>query len=157
MVKWKIYYANGTTFSSNDGELTDAPTQGVVTVQYRVLDPNDPATIVSNVSGYDYYYWSPTIGEFQGMDLIGVIDTATDLGIILGTNVGNPTTFETEIGNLDSVGLIMWLSGEKHLVFRGQYVDSETFNSIKNLASTDTEVRQGTEIKNQRYTPPIRG
>jgi hypothetical protein len=36
-VKWKIYYADGTTFSDHDGSLKDAPAFGVLCV---VCDPD---------------------------------------------------------------------------------------------------------------------
>lgn len=53
---WKIYYADGETFSSKDGEWSDAPEYGVVCVV--TLDPTDVwgRFVLHN---HEYYYKIP--------------------------------------------------------------------------------------------------
>lgn len=148
MNKWKIYYKDGTTFSSNDGPISNAPKTGVIWVQHRIPSQlPERATIVGNAGYADYYKWEPIVGEFQGMDIFGVIDSAVEAGLITSVTPGNPTTYQTAAGELDTVGLILWLCEEQGFIFRGEYVDRETFNTIKVNAQKDAEIRMPDEIK----------
>lgn len=52
---WRIYYANGKTFSSEDGSPFSAPRTGVQVISY--LNPNTGK--IDRLSQADYYYYEP--------------------------------------------------------------------------------------------------
>lgn len=66
---WRIYYADGSTFDSNQGEHEDAPPFGVICIVY----PND---LVGRIimHGWDWYYWVTEVGQWWGSDIYGVLD-----------------------------------------------------------------------------------
>ena len=79
-MRWRIYYADGSTFDSSQGEHEDAPPFGVICIVY----PND---LVGRIimHGWDWYYWvpgdgqhcqprSPRTGQWWGSDIYGVLD-----------------------------------------------------------------------------------
>jgi hypothetical protein len=53
MLKWRIYYGDGTTFSSEDGEPVDAPGYGV---QCIVQPEKNRGRSV--MQGWDWYYYN---------------------------------------------------------------------------------------------------
>jgi hypothetical protein len=65
MIKWKIYYADGTTFSSEDGEPASAPAIGV---QCVVVPADDVGRMV--LCGFDYYSYHK--GNWSGHDIFGM-------------------------------------------------------------------------------------
>jgi hypothetical protein len=52
-VKWKIWYDDGTTFSSDDGNAENAPVDGILAILEKRSD-----NTVMNHHGNDYYYWT---------------------------------------------------------------------------------------------------
>lgn len=64
---WKVYYDGGSTYSSEDGDITAAPGWGVLAIAYV-----DRATGRSVMRGFDYYYFME--GEWYGNDLTGLLD-----------------------------------------------------------------------------------
>lgn len=53
VMRWKVYYDDGTTFSSDDGSAEKAPLDGVqAVVQYH---PNGRNEVLE---GHDYYWWT---------------------------------------------------------------------------------------------------
>ena len=62
---WKIYYADGSTFSSEDGRPEDAPGHGVL----AIADKNAANT----VHMFDWYYWRTDVEEWWGSNVHGVL------------------------------------------------------------------------------------
>ena len=72
MILWRVYYGDGSAFSSNDGGPADVPgrdVQAIVQVDERVGR--------SILSQHDYYVWR---GEWIGVDLCGLFDYLGDTG-----------------------------------------------------------------------------
>ncbi len=68
MVKWRIYYSDGSTFDSLDGAPHEAPSAGFIcAVGYdhegRYL-----------MHGWDHYRYDREVNQWWGMDLMGVFD-----------------------------------------------------------------------------------
>lgn len=68
-MNWRIYYADGTTFSSADGSWDDAPARGVI----AVVRPN-PQTGRSVEKGRAFYIMDPDAGEPWAVDWPGLWD-----------------------------------------------------------------------------------
>ena len=66
---WKIYYGDGSVFSSNDGKPYEAPPHNVMVVSQK---DNNVGRAVYNQ--WDWYFYSDEIGGWFGADLFGVID-----------------------------------------------------------------------------------
>lgn len=64
---WRIYYADGTTFSSDDGTPEDAPGLGVV-----VIPQSDPDVGRMMMARWDHYCWHGD--QWWGHDIVGLID-----------------------------------------------------------------------------------
>lgn len=64
---WRLYYDDGSTFSSEDGGPQDAPARGVI----AILQP-DPDVGHHVVTGFDYYWIRD--GVWFGGDLFGLFD-----------------------------------------------------------------------------------
>jgi hypothetical protein len=69
MTKWRIYYADESTFDSSMGTIYEAPSFGVICI----VQPNELAGR-SIVSGYDWYYYCPDINEWWQSDIHGLTD-----------------------------------------------------------------------------------
>lgn len=66
---WRIYYANGSTFSSWDGSPEDATPFGFIcAVGY------DEGGIRYIMHGWDHYCWDRSSRQWWGMDVHGLID-----------------------------------------------------------------------------------
>ena len=66
-LEWKIYYGDGSTFSSEDGPPDDAPTLDVQVVAQR-----DETVGTKLVPSKDFYWWRD--GRWYGGDLFGLFD-----------------------------------------------------------------------------------
>lgn len=66
-MQWRIYYANGGTFSSEDGNCREAPPWGVL-----VIVQQDTETGRSFWKDCDFYWWVKLC--WVGGDLIGLLD-----------------------------------------------------------------------------------
>lgn len=64
---WKIYYADGSTFSSEDGSIEDAPARGV-----QVIIQPDKGVVWATQTGQDYYIWRD--GRWWACDIFGLFD-----------------------------------------------------------------------------------
>jgi hypothetical protein len=64
---WKIWYGDGSTFSSKDGAPSAAPAWDV-----QVIVQVDPITGRYNQTGDNYYVWRDT--RWCGVDEVGFID-----------------------------------------------------------------------------------
>ena len=69
---WRVYYGDGTTFSSEDGGPADAPGRNV-----QVIVQADERVGRCLLSQHDYYVWR---GEWIGVDLFGLFDYLVDTG-----------------------------------------------------------------------------
>lgn len=61
ILRWRIYYADGTTFDNTQGDCYDAPFHGVVCINVRDLKLN-----THRISHFDYYYWCIFDETWQG-------------------------------------------------------------------------------------------
>lgn len=64
---WRIYYGDGTTFSSTEGAANDAPPHGVVAIVYP-----DPEIGRAVLHQWDWYYLKG--GSWWGSDTFGLLD-----------------------------------------------------------------------------------
>lgn len=69
MPAWRVYYADGSTISSDDMAAEETPAWGVVAVVTR-----DPEGQVTSVHGpkFDYFWYDGA--EWWGSDLTGLLD-----------------------------------------------------------------------------------
>ena len=67
MVKWRIYYADGTTFDSSEGTPYDAPSRGVICIVQPDIDVGRHL-----VHRFDFYWWHD--GEWYGGEIFGLFD-----------------------------------------------------------------------------------
>ena len=63
MMDWRIFYSDGSTFSSEDGTPHEAPIDGVVCIVY-------PDEMVGRVimHGWDWYYWVDEVDPWVSPD-----------------------------------------------------------------------------------------
>ena len=72
MPDWRIYYDDGSVFSSGDGTPEEAPSFGFIcAVGY------DEAGKRYIMHGWDHYCWDTATSQWWGMDLCGLIDRLT--------------------------------------------------------------------------------
>lgn len=72
MLAWRIYYGDGGTYSSADGDPADAPARGV-----QAIVQADTQVGRHVLSGFDYYWWE---GTWFGGDLFGLFDYLIEPG-----------------------------------------------------------------------------
>jgi hypothetical protein len=72
---WKIFYGDGSTFSSTDGDLTDAPSTNV-----QIIVQENESTGHYNQSGSDYYIWRDD--HWWGVDIFGLFDFLMESGLV---------------------------------------------------------------------------
>lgn len=65
MKRWKIYYSDGSTYSSTDGSIKDSPGGGV-----QVITTIDDAVGKILLARQDFYWW--TGEEWLGGDVFGL-------------------------------------------------------------------------------------
>lgn len=68
--RWRLYYGDGSTFSSADGPPFDAPPANV---QVVVCQDSSTPTGFNLRHGLDAYYWRDDVG-WQGCDVPGLWD-----------------------------------------------------------------------------------
>jgi hypothetical protein len=66
---WTIYYADGTTFSNENGTVRDAPRIGVVAI---VQTNEDVGWEI--VHAFTYYYFEESVGGWRCSDQFGMYD-----------------------------------------------------------------------------------
>ncbi len=66
--KWKIWYDDGNTFDSSQGEPSESPKSGVICIVY-------PDELVGRVimHRWDFYYWHPIDRQWWGTDIFGIV------------------------------------------------------------------------------------
>lgn len=67
MLDWKIFYGDGSTFSSADGSPAEAPSTNV----QAIAQVADPGIGRRTCSRFDFYWYE---GEWHGGDLFGLFD-----------------------------------------------------------------------------------
>lgn len=68
-MKWKIWYADGSTFSDENGSHEEAPGVGVI----GIAQP-EKWTGTTVVRQFDWYYWNAEDGYWFGADIHGLMD-----------------------------------------------------------------------------------
>ena len=97
LLRWRLYYEDGTTFSSADGDPEDAPPWGVVSAVCR--DKDDPRHVnAMHGTGFDYYVWDGE--EWWGVDQIGLIDrlASRKAKVVCFGRTISTTTFQEIVG-----------------------------------------------------------
>ena len=69
MVSWKIYYSDGSTFDSTQGEPDEAPAFGALVIVQFYNDGRSKNLL----TGGDYYVFLES-GSWVGCDLTGLVD-----------------------------------------------------------------------------------
>lgn len=72
MVKWRLYYSNGTVFDNTMGEAEDAPTLDVQVV--ACYEKGSGRQLYYNFDWYYYKVWEDGFGEWFGADIFGLLD-----------------------------------------------------------------------------------
>lgn len=70
-MRWKLYYADGSTFSSEDGSWSDAPHRGVVVLSTEDADVG--REVDHGVRG-EFFAWWPEATKPWGHDRVGILD-----------------------------------------------------------------------------------
>lgn len=68
---WRIYYDDGSTFDSTEGEALEAPALGVLVIRQPPGDDERGATVVSL---WDFYLYHRPSRRWWGVDSFGVVD-----------------------------------------------------------------------------------
>lgn len=89
---WRIYYADGSTFDSNEGAPSDSPPLGVVALCVRrdcdhhptaILKP-EPRQFEGGALSANFFVWRPDVEEWLlAADIFGVLRQAIEHGPIL--------------------------------------------------------------------------
>jgi hypothetical protein len=66
---WRIYYDDGSTFDSSQGEPHEAPSHGFICA---IGYDQDESRYIQ--SGWDHYRWDKETHSWWGTDLLGVFD-----------------------------------------------------------------------------------
>lgn len=66
---WKIYYGDGSTFSSDQGSPQDAPPWNIEII----LEATHKEGVL-RLSGKDYYWFDSTLGQWSAGDFMGMMD-----------------------------------------------------------------------------------
>lgn len=81
---WKIYYGDGSTFSSDDGSREEAPARGV-----QVIIQDDSDIVWTTETGGDYYVWRD--GRWWAVDQFGLYDFLIESGLVkFGRTITTP-------------------------------------------------------------------
>lgn len=131
MAQWKIFYADGATFSDADGDVSSAPRWGMICC--RSYTPGK----VTTTYGTDFYTWDDVDGQMQARDRMGVVELALSMGLVLSIEPGAPTIFDTPAGRFDMEGLLFWLIDVKRIVLAGQTVPASQYKTIMDQAYSD--------------------
>lgn len=108
---WRIYYANGETFDSDDGAPIEAPVFGVIcAISPNASDPDksDPSHLTVQ---WDRFYWHPVHKEWWG----GHSDVADQRlangdpieAIKFGVNIDTPT-YKAIVAKADEDRVALW-------------------------------------------------
>lgn len=91
MVRWRIYYADGSTFDSTMGDPWEAPGLGVVCIVQ-----GDPDTGRGVQSRWDWYAWRRDTRDWWGHDGFGILDqlTADRLDRVAAVKAGRTVSSE---------------------------------------------------------------
>ena len=84
---WRIYYSDGTTFDSNDGEPHEAPSTGFICA---VAYDEDGVRYIMH--GWNHYRYDVDSRQWWGMDDMGVFDTLRRGDIIYAYKEGRTIT-----------------------------------------------------------------
>ncbi len=66
---WKIYYGDGSTFSSDQGSPQDAPSWNIEII----LEATHKEGVI-RLSGKDYYWFDPDLDQWSAGDFMGMMD-----------------------------------------------------------------------------------
>jgi hypothetical protein len=89
MMKWRVYYGDGSTFSNEDGDPSEAP---ALNVQIIIVRDDDPHSQLGRyaVHKFDFYWWDDP--DWFGGELFGLFDYLSRPGhkrVLFGRTVGN--------------------------------------------------------------------
>ncbi len=117
---WRLYYDDGSTFDSLDGQWADAPALGVITLV--TSDPDVGRELDHGARG-EFYAWWPGASKPWGHDRTGILDYLRA--------VGWPTsTVLADLSLDDFKG-----AGEKV----GRSVDNDVWRAVMAAATSDPD------------------
>jgi hypothetical protein len=79
MSAWRIWYTDGSSFSSEDGEPSAAPCLAVICIAQPSYNPAAERELVHE---FDWYWWRPDEQQWYGGDVHGFLDQAMRLGAV---------------------------------------------------------------------------
>lgn len=91
-MKWRIYYGDGSTFDSSQGEPSDAPAFNV-----QCIVENDPDVGRVILADDDWYYFDVAWGRWLKSDLYGLLDKLLNRIQIEGVMSGRSTKSYREV------------------------------------------------------------
>ncbi|MHC4542934.1 MAG: hypothetical protein ACYSYL_00205 [Planctomycetota bacterium] len=130
---WRIYYGDGSTFSSNEGTNLEAPAWNV-----QVVAQTDRWHGRNLQAARDYYIFRD--GRWIGCDLAGVLDHLILTGCIL------------EGDEIDTGRLLMHVAREGLVKF-GRTLLSERFEAIWRVANADPDFPHRTAYGANEWKP----
>ena len=130
---WRIFYADGTTYDSNDGPVTSAPREGFVCAVGYDLSKNRYI-----MQRWDFYRWDDEHSQFWGMDIWGLLDWLTYSNKMVEVEPGFPTLFRIFDEVYDIIGIVYELK-KRGLIFEGRTVAKEEWQSTMIRVADDPE------------------
>lgn len=134
-LQWRIYYHDGSTFSSEDGTVDEAPREGLICI---VGYGRDGQRYIAN--RWDFYHWDEGTGQFWGRDVFGVLWDAKRFGWIFRMVPGQTTLFQLEKSGAayDLIGTLEILKKTRG-VFEGAMVSAGKWMEIYARAADDPD------------------
>lgn len=76
-LRWRIYYDDGSVFSSEDGHAKDAPARGVIAIAQATGCDHHPLMRLKTgepLHGYDWYWWREDLACWLTGTIDGMLD-----------------------------------------------------------------------------------
>ena len=148
MVKWRVYYGDKTTFSSDDGSPQDAPPWNVQTIVQPHIESGRYL-----LPPYDYYIWRDE--RWIGVDACGLADHLVHLGILkLDSNFRKKLYRNGQWHNIDDVDLVMNMA-DMGLALMGRTIRTEDFLALIQIAQEDPDFPRRTAYRKEDWRPEM--
>ena len=119
-MNWKLYYPDGGTFSSDDGDWEAAPSRGV----QALVTPHPTSS--REIQTGDFYFWPPWCTYPISGDLFGVVDFLIEIGA--HTERPDDVFFHLAVGR------------REHGIKWGRSLDSGTYNQLYQKIVKDADL-----------------
>ncbi|MCK5643664.1 MAG: hypothetical protein KAJ19_22885 [Gammaproteobacteria bacterium] len=138
---WKIYYSDGSTFSDEDGDTLDAPSQGVQVITMRDKDHGRHMT-----ARYDFYVWEDfeapdragLQGEWFGIDSAGLLSYLLRVGFLRYSGYQKQVPYEDTWRDADQWDVI-YEALQVGLIKAGQTISDDEHSRMIGWANSDPD------------------